>query len=157
MNGEKEMVTGLNRGGLGCVPFGTPYQGTVTKWGRCWIAAPWRTWQIGRRCWPPSSPDPIKTSLLWPSFFLLIYVCGFGGVGGWGFGVRWSLLSDRGGLYMGRWSLIFESIIFVHNKPLYKKHTLSVKKSSAAIKTGRNFSHSPIITIENKGFENFKR
>ena len=28
-------------------------------------------------------------------------------------------------------------------------------EKSAAIKAGRNFSHSPKFTIENKGFENF--
>ena len=31
------------------------------------------------------------------------------------------------------------------------------KKQSALFLVGRNFSHSPIITIEKKGFENFSR
>ena len=37
----------------------------------------------------------------------------------------------------------------------YRKKNL--KNHDFSILVGRNFSHSPIITIENKGFENFSR
>ena len=61
----------------------------------------------------------------------------------------------------------FKSAIFAKSRKSPFLHYFSVKKKSAVIIVGkkviwykivgRNFSHSPKITIENKGFENFGR